>query len=642
MEKIKPHPLPMRICRTKEEIRQAIADIAKLKDVAVDTETTGLQWWLDGFKPFYISFCGPDCGWGFAFPEQGTEEFKLLKALFDLFNQRRIYQNAKYDLHVLKTVGIEDMGWVEDTMIMAKLIDENQSAHLDELSKAYLPEGVQKLSDPVEAWFAEHGMADSDKRRYDQLPRELLEQYAIQDTIATWWLWVGFKPIIDAEFKVIYEIELKALRELVEVEHWGYQLDVPYLNKMRDRLQVEMDALLNQFRQMVQTEKGIDIFNRGGQTSLFEGPTKFSMGSPDDLGWVLFDVLGLSKEGMRKTKEGSLSLDGEALEQLNHPIAVVAAAWRKRATLVDTFLTKLPTLTDKAGVLHGTFIQMGARTGRMASADPNMQNIPIGDTRKGFIPRPGYVLVSLDYSQIELRILAHYCQEPAMLAAYREGRDLHKTTAAEIYGKPIDQVTDEERQAAKKINFGIIYGLGAPGLSRQLKWPLDKAKEMLARFNMKFPRVGAFKKEAAKLAENRGWVKTYWGRHRRFLMGNLVKRKIGFGKGSKVELNTGAIIDAPKWYTSVNAVVSGTATGDLIKIALGLVGSRSGILMDTGSHIVSVVHDDIQIEMPTGMENELIPKIQAAMENFPMFRVPIKADVGWSDKSWGDKEKWKP
>lgn len=643
MDQIKAHPLPIKICRTDDEIKQAIDDIARLPEVAVDTETTGLEWWLDGFKPFYISFCGPDCGWGFEFPtDHGTVQFFMMnEMIFKNVKQRHIYQNAKYDLHVLRTVGIEDLGWVEDTQIMAKLIDENDSASLDALSKKYLPLGVQKLSGPVEEWFAEHGMADHDKRRYDQLPRELLEQYAVQDTVATWWLWVGFHPEIVANFKAIYEIELKALRELVEVEHWGYMLDVPYLNKMRATLQTEMDALLNMFRDAVMKLKGVDIFQRHGQGSLFGNQTDFSLGSPDDLGWVLFDVLGLSRDGMRKTKEGSISLDGEALDQLDHPVALTAAEWRKRATLVDTFLTKLPKLTDKNGVLHGTFIQMGARTGRMSSADPNMQNIPIGDTRKGFIPRPGYVLVSLDYSQIELRILAHYCQEPAMLAAYREGRDLHKTTAAEIYGVPIDQVTDEQRQAAKKINFGIIYGLGAPGLSRQLKWPLDKAKIMLERFNAKFPRVKAFKYEATDLAESRGWVKTYWGRHRRFLMGNQVKRKIGFGKGSKVELLDGKIIEAPKWYTSVNAIVSGTATGDLIKIALALVGSWDGILRGTGGHIVSVVHDDIQLEIPAGTEGELIPKIQKAMEDFPMFRVPIKTDIGWSDKSWGDKEKWK-
>lgn len=650
-------------CRTEEESCKILEYLLTVPAVAIDTETTGYRWWLTDFRVFYVSFCDGLKGYGMPMPQPGTRAFKLLERLLGLPHQIHAYQNFKFDGLAFRKHGIEDQGEVHDTMIMAHILDERGEHNLEYLAANRLTEGVNKLSNEVEEWFAANGMADKEKRRYDQIPQSLLERYAIQDTVVTWFLFEGMIKDFAAEQQAdpeapslerIYRIERAVVRELVEMEWRGYHLDRPHFAKIAPELRKEADAIAMRIDLEVQkvAGKGLkDILPGAKQEALFGQEEGFNLASPEHLAVLFFDVLKIPKAGLAGTKGGRVSLNKYALENIEHPVAELLLEWRKAGTLLSHFIEPLSFLCDKEGNLHGSFKQMGTVTGRMSSESPNMQNFPrvneddehaIGNKiRAGFIPRPGYALWFFDYSQIELRILAHYCNDPVMVRAFRENKDLHRETAAAIYNKKAEEVTSEERNSSKKINFTTVYGGGKGSVARQLKWPEDRAGEVLSRFFTRFPGVKQFKDKAIESAKARGWVRTYWGRRRHFLPWSEVKKKIGFGKGAKVELKSGEIVAEPKYYTALNGIVSGTATGDLSKLALARVGAWGGLLKGTGAHVLSFIHDEITVEIPIGKEGELVPKIKEAMEDFTMFRVPIKVDIAWATTNWAEKEKWK-
>jgi len=248
----------------------------------------------------------------------------------------------------------------------------------------------------------------------------------------------------------------------------------------------------------------------------------------------------------------------------------------------------------------------------MSSSDPNMQNMPLeGGIRQGFVCRPGFTHLFFDYKQIEMAVLAHYCDDEYLRGAVERGEDLHTATAAVLFNKRIEEVTKPDRQAAKTINFAIVYGAGKAKIAQQLGWDLARANLLLEKYYQQFPGIKEFRDNASRLARRRGYVKTLWGRWRR--------------------------LEPEKNYIAVNSIVQGTATGDLCKASLARVWKD---LKGTGAQVISVVHDEDHIECPIGKEEEVVTLVKRAMEDWPIFRIPIKVDVMWSRTNWGDKKPW--
>jgi len=652
--------LPKRYAHSEAEALEILQILSKAPALACDYETTGLKWHAPSFRPFYVSFCDGLAGYGIRIPtDPKSPILEGIRGLLGLEGQLHAYHNAKFDLHAGRTAGIEDMGEVHDTLIMAHILDENRSHKLDGLAADWLEGDVKKYSAMVDAWFSEHNMSNPSKRRYDALPDDILEPYAVQDTIVTWWLWKGMQPLIDAEYAKIYGIERAALRELVEIEHWGYQLDRAHLERIGPSLKAEAVKVEQKIRKLVKDETGKDLDdvaaipdqNNSGQGELAFGTqiqrkTPFNLASPEDLARLFFGTLKIPKDGLVETANGTTSLGKYSLEKIDHPVAKMVEEWRSLTKMVGSFVDNLRDLVDSEGALHADFMQMGTVTGRMSCMEPNLQNLPKdGEVRGAFVARPGHRLWFFDYSQIELRILAHYCQDPVMLEAFRNGRDLHRETAAVLFNKGSAEVTDKDRDIAKKTNFSIVYGSGKKGLANLLKFREDMAAKVLQEFFAKFPSIKQFRDAATARAETRGWVMTHWGRHRRFpLRKDLIRTDRRDKRGRPLvrfkpgHPRMGEEISEPKWYTSVNGIVSGTATGDLSKLSLGRLGSWGGLLKATGAHIVSMVHDEFQIEIPIGKEAYLVPRIKEIMEDHK-FTVPIVVDVAVSEGSWKDKKK---
>lgn len=602
-------------CRTKADVKKATDYLKKQPVIALDTETTGLRWWEEGMRPFYLS--ATDGKRAFGIPLAPC--MNPINGLFTNPAQVHWYWNAKFDVHALLNLGHEDNAIICDAMFLAALLDENSPKSLKHWSSMCLPEGEGK-QDSVEEWFRANKVA-KDARRYDMVPREILEPYAIQDTIATWNLAMGMQrylqevdtvaPAVQVPedpwngLKRILGIEEECLLVLIAMERHGYAVNRGHFERMEPLLALDASQAENRARKYLRTHKIKGDFN---------------LASTKDLSRLFLEHLHIDPSTLPLTDKGAPSFSEEGLEAMDHPVADAILEYRKALTLKDTFGRGMLSCVAPDGAIHPSYMQVHPRTGRMSCQDPNLQNLPrvnhdnprdrANMIRKGFVPRKGCELLFFDYSQIEMRIFAHYCQDPTLLSAIREGRDLHAETAAVIHEKPVSKVTKMERQDAKTTNFATIYGAGAKGLSKQLKVPYVKAMDFKNKYMRRFPKIKAFFDQCQKDVELRGYVETHWGRRRH--------------------------LNPERAHVAVNAVVQGSAA-DLIKIAAPRVHS---ILRGTGAHIVNLVHDDIQIEAPEGLGRELVPKIVEAMEDF-QFSVPIKVDVAVSRKSWGEQEKWK-
>lgn len=616
--------LPVKRLKGLANIKAALNKLKGAPVLALDTETTGLQWWKEGFRPFYLSLCDGRAGYGFYL--QPAHAAILRATVCNPTHVRgkiHVYHNAKFDLHALATIGVEDPAIVHDTMLLAPCLDENDPKSLDYLTKTYLDEGVGKMKDTVAAWFKDNGYK-AGEWKYEDLPPKILEPYAIRDVVGTWFYYMGavkHLDVLDADehhieqgphgpigVKRIFDIETDALKALWAMERRGYQLDIPHFKALTPELEGQAKDAEEKVRAAL-AEYDPAVARR------------VNLNSPQDLATIFLDVLKVDPKKLPLTNGGKPSFNADALEYITHvhPLAQDLLTYREAEKLLNTFGKNLLGSVDKSGAIHADFRQMGARTGRMSCSNPNLQNLPAGPIRQGFIPRKGFKLFFFDYSQIEMRIFAHYSEDPVLLDAIRGGRDLHTETAAHIFGKTVDNVTKEERQRAKTINFATIYGAGARGLAKQLKCDYSDARAFRDEYMKRFPNIAAFLRDAATYIHTRGWVRTYWGRRRH--------------------------LDVQKDYVAVNAIVQGTATGDMIKIALGRVhkflDGSSGKFGTLNSGVVSVVHDEIQVEVDDRVDSRnLVSTTKELMEDFKMFDVPIKVDVSWSAKNWNDKEEW--
>lgn len=504
---------------------------------------------------------------------------------------KKLGQNVKYDQHVLANHGIALAGVAHDTMLQSYVLESHRLHDLDNLAWRHLD--VKTLS------YAEVAGKGVSQIAFDQVAVDRATEYSAEDADITLQLHSALYPRIAADpgLTHVYEsIELPTREVLFRMERNGVLLD-PVLLAAQSRVLGERMLTLEQ-----------QAFQLAG------GP--FNLGSPRQLGEVLFDRMKLPV--VRKTATGQPSTDEEVLQELaaDYPLPKLLLEHRMLSKLKSTYTDKLPQMINAAtGRIHTNFAQATAVTGRLASTEPNLQNIPIRSVegrriREAFIASPGHVLVSADYSQIELRIMAHLSGDASLEKAFAEGEDIHRATAAEIFGVPIGEVTSDQRRYIKAVNFGLIYGMSAFGLAAQLGIERGAAQQFIDKYFSRYPGVAEYMLRTRELAHKQGYVKTVFGRR-------LWLPDINAGGGPRRQAAERAAINAP---------MQGTAA-DLIKLAMIEVQAwldRERL----ASRLILQVHDELVLEVPNAEVAQLKGELPRLMTGVATLDVPLVVDVG--------------
>ena len=513
-------------------------------------------------------------------------------------SRAKLGQNLKYDAHVLLRAGVRLAGIAHDTLLESYVLEAHRSHDLASLADRHL--GRSGLS-----YDAVTGKGAA-RIGFEQVALEVATQYSGEDSDFTLHLHQILWPqiVADSSLRRVYEsIEMPSLGVLLAMEEAGIRVDAALLERQSEELAVSIRALEAQAHE------------QAGEA--------FNLGSPKQLGEILFGRLGYPP--VKKTAKGAPSTDEDVLEQLSrdYPLPKTLLAWRSLSKLKSTYTDKLPRMVDPVtGRVHTTFSQAVAVTGRLASSEPNLQNIPIRTAegrriRQAFVAPEGSVLLSADYSQIELRIMAHLSEDPGLVTAFETGQDVHRATASEIFGVPVVEVSDDQRRYAKVINFGLIYGMSAFGLAQNLDIPRDAAKRYIDRYFDRYPGVARYMEQTKALAKEQGYVETVFGRR-------LWLEEIRSPNGPRRAAAERAAINAP---------MQGTAA-DLIKLAMVQVHDQ---LTAGGfqSRLLLQVHDELILEVPDhelATVEQLVPRV---MEQVAQMRVPLLVSVGvgmnWDD-----------
>ena len=569
--------------------------------VCFDTETTGLDAqnaelvgisfsWEKG-KAFYIPFA------------ENREEAQALadkfKPFFENEGIEKIGQNIKYDLKVLTKYGIQINGKLFDTMIAHYLINPDMRHNMDVLSETYLKYTPKSIEDLI-------GKKGKNQKSMRNVALEDIKEYAAEDADVTIQLAAVFSPILDkAETKKLFdEIEIPLVPVLAAMELEGINLDVPFLKEMSLEMATESNALEQK------------IYETAGE--------KFNLASPKQLGDVLFDKMKIGGAKQKKTKTGQYATGEEVLSYLANDNEIVRdiLEWRQMVKLQSTYIDALPNQVDaKTGRVHTDYMQTVAATGRLSSTNPNLQNIPIRTEkgrliRKAFIARnENYTLLSADYSQIELRIIAALSGEENMIAAFQNNEDIHKSTAAKVFNVPLEEVTKEQRSNAKTVNFGIIYGVSAFGLSNQTSLSRKESADLIDAYYATYPKLKSYMANQVDFARENGYVQTVLGR-RRYL------RDIN---SANMMVKSGAERNA------VNAPIQGSAA-DIIKIAMINIHKKLNE-ENWKSKMLLQVHDELVFDVHNDELEKIQPMIKYEMENAFKLDVPLDVEIGIG-KNW--------
>ena len=582
---------------TATELRELCAHLSTFKNICFDTETTGLD--PIGSRIVGLSLAAePFKAWYVPINEANSAEYaEILRPLFENDKISKTGQNIKFDIMVLRRLGIEVRGRKIDTMLLHYLIDSESRHNMNFLAERYLnyePIAIETLIGK-----------GAKQLTMDMVGVERVAEYAAEDADVT----LRLKEVLYKEIESLgmlelyHRIEEPMIDVLADMELAGVRIDSEALA----RYAVELRTLLNNLEADVRT--------------LADEPT-LNINSSRQLGEVLFAKLRITeKPKMTKTKQ--FSTDEEYLQGFAHDFPIVSKVLEYRGVkkLLSTYVEALPDLVNGiTGRIHTSYNQAVTATGRLSSTNPNLQNIPIRDElgkpiRAAFIASEGNVLVAADYSQIELRLMAHLSNDSALIEAFKEGRDIHSATAARLYGKHPDEVTSDERRRAKTANFGIIYGISAFGLAQRLEIPNREAKELIESYFASYPDVKRYMDEAITRAAETGYVETMFGRRRQLrdiTSNNRTVRGIA-------ERN------------AINAPIQGSAA-DIMKLAMNEIARRfkaEGIR----SKMIMQVHDEVVIDTLSS-ELELVKRIvKEAMESVVELRVPLIAEVN-SASDW--------
>ena len=613
--------LNTQIIDTEEKLNQLVKTLKQHIDpehpVAWDTETTSLETHL-------AELVGIGCCWGdrdtdIAYiPTAHTEGTQLdkkfvldtLKPILESDRYAKALQNVKFDRLVLHHQGIRLAGVVFDTMLASYVLNPENTHNLGDLSERY---GLEITAKSYKDLGIPKGKTIAD------LDITLVADYCGLDAYATYYLVSKLKSEI-TKFpeleKLLLDVELPLEPVLATMENTGIRLNIEYLKQFSQQLNSDLQKLEQ------------DTYEAAGE--------EFNLNSPKQLSVILFEKLGLDTKKTRKTKTG-YSTNQQVLEKLrgDHPVIDNMLEHRTLAKLKSTYVDALPTLVRKTtGRIHTDFNQSVVATGRLSSSNPNLQNIPIRtefsrQIRQAFIPQSGWLLVAADYSQIELRILAHLSQEPVLLDAYRHGKDVHSVTAKLLFEK--EKITPEERRLGKIINFGVIYGMGAQRFSRESGFKASVGKEFIEKYHRQYSQVFEYLENVKKQAISQGYVNTIFGR-RRYV--NLVSDSLRSLRG----LNTEAInLDSLKYsYTdaqtlraAANSPIQGSSA-DIIKIAMI---KLDEILQNYQARLLLQVHDELVLEVPPEEWQELQPMIKSTMEDAVELSIPLAVDIN-AGKNW--------
>ena len=584
---------------TEEKRTEIIKKLLTTKILSIDTETTSTE-------PMEAELVGmsfseaENHAYYVPIPAEREEALKIVNEFRPLFENEEITkvgQNIKYDMIVLQNYGAQVKGSLFDTMLAHYVLQPELRHNMDYLAEIYLHYKTIHIDELI-------GPKGKGQKNMRDLPPSDVYRYACEDADVT----LKLKNVLEKELKaqgvehLFYEIEMPLVPVLVNIESNGVLLDTETLKQTSAHFTTRLKEIEE------------DIYRLAGET--------FNIASPKQVGELLFDRLKLI-EKPKKTKTGQYVTSEEILESLRgkHEIVGKILEHRGLKKLLGTYIDALPKLINpRTGRVHTSFNQAVTATGRLSSSNPNLQNIPIRDEdgkeiRKAFIPDEGCEFFSADYSQIELRIMAHLSQDPNMIEAFVEGHDIHAATAAKIYKIGIDEVTPDMRRKAKTANFGIIYGISAFGLAERMGVSRQEARELIDGYFATYPQVKAYMDKSIEVAREQGYVETI--SHRKRYLPDINSRN--------------ATTRGYAERNAINAPIQGSAA-DIIKVAMARIHQRFQAY-NLKAKMILQVHDELNFSVPVA-EKELVQKIVIEeMENAYPMRVPLKADCGWG-KNW--------
>lgn len=587
------HPHQYHLVESEEEAHELCRSLLTFSQVAFDTETTsvdamqaqlvGMSFAVEGGTAWYVAVSRET--------EATQRMVDAFRSFFEHPSIEKVGQNLKYDLLVLSHYGVEVAGPLFDTMLAHYVVQPEQRHNMDLLAEKYL----HYRTIPIEALI---GSGRTQRNMADLEPKEIVD-YACEDADVTLRLY----PILKEEMEkyevtsVFTHIEMPLLPVLARMERNGVRLDTAALEETGRNFTERMQQLET------------DIYELAGH--------EFTITSPKQVGAVLFDELQISAK-VKKTKTGQYSTSEEVLESLRdkHPIVEKILQHRALKKLLSTYVEALPKLIlPETGHIHTSFNQAVTATGRLSSSNPNLQNIPVRgedgrEIRRAFVPEEGEVLFSADYSQIELRIMAHLSEDEHMVADFNSGLDIHAATAARIFHKPVEVVDRDERRKAKTANFGIIYGISAFGLSERMGVSRGEAKELIENYFSTYPKVREYMNESIERAKQTGYITTQFGR-RRYL----------------ADINAGnATVRGYAERNAVNAPIQGTAA-DIIKLAMVAIDRR---LREEKlqTRMILQVHDELNFSVPPTELEQVRHLVVEEMERAFQMKVPLVAECG--------------
>ncbi|MDX6183507.1 DNA polymerase I [Flavobacterium sp. Fl-77] len=582
-------------------IKLLLQNLQKQTSVCFDTETTGLDALHAELVGISFSY-EKGKGYYVPFPESQEEAQVLINKFLPFFeneNIEKVGQNLKYDLKILSNYGVTVKGKLFDTMIAHYLINPDMRHNMDILAETYLKYSPKSIETLI-------GKKGKNQMTMRDVALEEIKEYAAEDADVTLQLKEIFTTELDkTETKKLFdEIEIPLVSVLADMETEGIRLDVDFLKQMSTEIVVEIKSLEQK------------IYETAGE--------KFNLASPKQLGDILFDKLKIGGAKQKKTKTGQYATGEEVLSYLanDHPIVKEILDWRQMVKLQSTYILALPEQVDKKTLrVHTDYMQTVAATGRLSSNNPNLQNIPIRtergrQIRKAFVARDeNHTLISADYSQIELRIIAALSGEENMIAAFKNGEDIHKATAAKVFDVPLEEVSREQRSNAKTVNFGIIYGVSAFGLSNQTSMSRSESAALIEAYYKTYPRLKSYIQEQIEFAREKGYVHTILGR-RRYLK----------------DINSAnAVVRSAAERNAVNAPIQGSAA-DVIKIAMINIHKK---LKEENwkSKMLLQVHDELVFDVHNDELEKIQPMIKHEMENAFMMSVPLDVELGLG-KDW--------
>lgn len=578
-----------------EKINELIQLLKKQKQFCFDTETTSLDVSVAELVGLSFSFKEHE-GYYVPVPTSRAEAEKIVAAFKPVFEDAsigKVAQNLKYDLAILQSYGVQINGKTFDTMIAHFLLQPEMRHSMDVMSETYLHYSPVSITELI-------GKKGKEQLNMRDVPVETIAEYAAEDADVTWQLRNHFDPKLDksAVRKLFEEVEMPLVKVLAEMEAEGINLDKKVLKDLSDVLATDISNVEKEIQTM--------------------GGRPFNISSPKQVGEILFDVLKITDKPV-KTKTGQYSTGEDILSKLENKHSIVRRIldYRELVKLKNTYVDVLPSMINpKTGHIHTSFNQVVAVTGRLSSDNPNLQNIPIRtergrEIRKAFIPRSSdYLLLSADYSQIELRIIAELSEDPGMLEAFRSGEDIHASTAAKVYGVNLKDVTSDMRRNAKMVNFGIIYGISAFGLADRLNISRTEAKSIIDNYFRQYPLIKEYMDTNIQLAREKGYVETILGR-RRYLR----------------DINSGnATVRGFAERNAINAPIQGSAA-DMIKIAM--INIQNDLAKKKmQSKMLLQVHDELVFDAHKSEVDELKQLVEVRMKTALTLKVPVEIGMG--------------